>query len=119
MRQIYIVNATQVVTSETHPEGVYSVLNGFPIYRDSRDYERTDTNPNGNEELALTVAQADFAGIVKQLSLAHNRAMWAVTLTRADGVLVERKSFGAFPDMTPVPEPEPVQEPVVEEETNE
>ena len=37
----------------------------------------------------------------------HNRAMWAVTLTRADGVLVERKSFGAFPDMTPAPEPEP------------
>ncbi|MBR4635771.1 MAG: hypothetical protein IKO51_05335 [Clostridia bacterium] len=56
------------------------------------------------------MAQADFAEAVKQLSLAHNRAMWAVTLTRADGVLVERKSFGAFPDMTPQPEPEPNEE---------
>ena len=56
------------------------------------------------------MAQADYADIVKQLSLAHNRAMWAVTLTRADGVLVERSSFGAFPDMTP-PEPQPEPEP--------
>ena len=50
MRQIYIVTATQVVTSQTHPEGVYSVLNGFPIYRDSRDYERTDTNFGNTKE---------------------------------------------------------------------
>lgn len=106
MRQIYIVNATQVVTSDTHPEGVYSVLNGFPISRDSRYYERTDTNPNGNEELALIVAKADFADVVKQLSLAHNRAMWTVTLERADGRQIMRESFGAMPDMTPAPEPE-------------
>ena len=108
MRQIYIVNATQIVTSQTHPEGVYSVLNGFPIYRDSRDYERTDTNPNGNEELALIVALADYADAVKQLSVASNpnRTGWAVTLERWDGVTIQRKSFGAFPDMTPAPEPE-------------
>ena len=106
MRQIYIVTATQVVTSDTHPEGVYSVLNGYPIRRDSRDYERTEANPNGNEELALIVAQADFAAVVQQLATAHNRAAWCVTLTRADGVQIARKSFGAFPDMTP-PEPEP------------
>ena len=107
MRNIYIINATHVVTSEANPQGVYSVLNGFPIYRDSRDYERTDTNPNGNEELALIVAKADFADAVKQLSLAHNRAMWAVTLERADGRQIMRESFGAMPDMTPSPEPEP------------
>lgn len=113
MRQIYIVNATQVVVSESNPQGVYSVINGYPTNYDSRNYEATAENPNGNEELALIVAQADFADRVKQLSLAHNRAMWAVTLTRADGVLVDRKSFGAFPDMTPAPEPEP-EEPVEE-----
>lgn len=106
MRQIYKVNATQVVTSQTHPEGVYSTVNGFPIYRDSRDYERTDTNPNGNEELALIVAKSDFAEVVKQLSLAHNRAMWTVTLTRADGRQIMRESYGTMPDMTPAPEPE-------------
>ena len=114
LRQIYTISATQVVASESNPQGVYSNIAGYPITRDSRDYEATAENPNGNAELALIVAQADFAEAVKQLSLAHNRAMWAVTLNRADGVLVERKSFGAFPDMTPpAPQSEP-EEPVAE-----
>ena len=107
MRQIYETAAYQVVTSESHPEGVYSAVNGYPIRRDSRDYERTEENPNGNPDLALIVAQADYADAVKNLSISHNRAMWAVTLTRADGVQIARKSFGAFPDMTPAPEPTP------------
>lgn len=107
MRQIYIVNCSQVVTSQSHPEGVYSSVTGYPIRRDSRDYEATSENPNGNEELALIVAQADYADAVKALSIAHNRAGWAVTLERWDGVQLARKSFGAFPDMTPQPEPEP------------
>lgn len=112
MRNIYIVNATQVVTSESHPEGVYSVLSGYPIRRDSRDYERTESNPNGSDELALIVAQADYADAVKQLSVASNpnRTGWAVTLERWDGVQIARKSFGAFPDMTPPQaEPEPAE----------
>ena len=107
MRQIYIINATQIVTSESHPEGVYSAVNGYPIKRDSRDYEATIENPNGNADLALVVAQADYADIVKQLSLAHNRAGWAVTLERWDGAQLVRKTYGAFPDMTPQTEPEP------------
>ena len=106
LRQLYIVTATQVVTSEVNPQGVYGNVSNYPKSFDSRNYEATAENPNGNPELALIVAQADFADVVKQLSLAHNRAMWAVTLTRADGVLVERKSYGAFPDMTPAPQPE-------------
>jgi hypothetical protein len=107
MRNIFIVNATQVVVSESHPEGTYTTVNGYPIKRDSRDYEATTENPNGNEELALIMAQADYADAVKALSIAHNRAGWAVTLERWDGVQLARKSFGAFPDMTPAPEPEP------------
>lgn len=107
MRNIYIVNATQVVTSESNPQGMYSVISGYPIKRDSRDYEASAENPNGNSDLALIVAQADYADAVKNLSLSHNRAMWAVTLERADGVQIARKTFGAFPDMTPTPEPEP------------
>lgn len=106
MRNIYITNAMQIVTSESHPEGTYSTVTGYPIRRDSRDYERTEQNPNGNEELAMIVAQADYADAVKNLSVAHNRAGWAVTLERWDGVQIARKTFGAFPDMTP-PEPEP------------
>lgn len=113
MRQIFIVNATQVVVSESHPEGIYSTVPDYPKYYDSRNYEATEQNPNGNEELALICAKADFADRVKQLSLAHNRVMWAVTITRADGTQIAKKKFGAFPDMTPAPELEP--EPVVEE----
>ena len=111
MRQIFITNAMQIVTSESNPQGVSSNVSGFPIRRDSRDYEATEQNPNGSEELALIVAQADYADVVKQLSLAHNRAGWSVTLERWDGVQIAKKSFGAFPDMTPTPAPEPEPEP--------
>lgn len=108
LRQIYEVNAKQVITSESNPHGVLSTVPNFPVTVDSRSYPVTDGNPNGNPDTALIVAQAEFANAVKSLTVAANpsRVMWAVTLTRADGVLVERKSFGAFPDMTP-PEPEP------------
>ena len=105
MRQIYTTTAMQIVTSETNPQGVYSNVTGYPKQRDSRDYEATEQNPNGNEELALIVAQADYADAVKALSIAHNRAGWAVTLERWDGMQIARKSFGAFPDMTHAPEP--------------
>ena len=111
MRQIYICNATQVVTSDAHPEGIYSNVTNYPKQFDSRNYEATAENPNGNPELALIVAQADYADAVKALSLSHNRAGWAVTLERWDGVQLARKSFGAFPDMTPQPEPQPEPEP--------
>lgn len=30
-----------------------------------------------------------------------NRVMWAVTLTRADGMQMMNERWGAFPDMTP------------------
>ena len=113
MRNIFIVNATQVVTSENHPEGVYSTLPSYPKLFDSRSYDATEENPNGNPDLALIVAQADYADAVKNLSVAHNRAGWAVTLERWDGVQIARKSYGAFPDMTPIspaPEPEPAEE---------
>lgn len=106
MRNIYTTTAMQIVTSEAHPEGTYTKVDGYPIQRDSRNYEATEQNPNGNEELALIVAQADYANAVQALSIAHNRAGWAVTLDRWDGVQLARKSFGAFPDMTP-PAPEP------------
>ena len=108
LRQIYIVSASQVVTSESHQEGVYSAVNGYPIKRDSRDYERTEANPNGNPDTTLIVAQADYADAVRDLTTANNpnRVGWAVTLERWDGVQIARKTHGAFPDMTP-PEPEP------------
>ena len=109
MRQIYTTTAMQIVTSESNPQGVYSAVNGYPIRRDSRDYERTEANPNGNTDLALIVAQADYADAVRDLTIANNpnRAGWAVTLERWDGVQIARKAFGAFPVIETEPEPEP------------
>lgn len=110
MRNIYIVNATQIVISESHPEGIFSVVSGFPKTFDSRTYPSADGNPNGDEEKALNMAKSAY---LAQLSTNYanvnsNRVMMVVTLERADGRQIMRESIGAFPDMTPVPvEPEP------------
>ena len=105
MRNIYIVNATQVVTSESHPEGVYSTVSGYPKTFDSRNYNATEQNPNGDEERALQVAKAEYFSRLSAMYSATGRAMAVVTLERADGRQIMRESIGAFPDMTPVPEP--------------
>ena len=112
LRNIFKITAEQVVVSESHPEGIVSVITGFPKYIDSRTYG-TEADPNGNTDTALIVAQAEYADEVKALTVASNpsRAMWTVTLEQANGVQIARKSVGAFPDMTPPePEPEPAQE---------
>ena len=106
MRNIFIVNAQQVVVSEAHPEGVLSTVNDYPKSFDSRNYNVTEANPNGDEARALEVAKAECYSRVSAFLAANNRAMWTVTLTRADGRQIMRESAGAFPDMTP-PEPEP------------
>jgi hypothetical protein len=110
MRHIYIVNAIQVVTSESHPEGLYSVVSGFPKTFDSRSYP--SDNPNGDEEKALNMAKSAY---LAQLSANYanandSRVMMVVTLERADGRQIMHESIGAFPDMTPAPEPEEVGE---------
>lgn len=111
MRNIFIVNATQVVVSESHPEGVFSTVDGYPKLYDSRNYNATEQNPNGDESRALEVAQAEFYSRVSAFLASGNRAMWSVTLTTASGRQVQRDSRGAFPDMTPIPpQPEPDEE---------
>lgn len=105
MRQIFIVNATQVVTSESHPEGLFSVVSGYPKTFDSRNYNATEENPNGDEERALQVAKAEYFSRLSAMYSANNRAMATVTLERADGRTIMRECIGAFPDMTPTPEP--------------
>ena len=107
MRNIYIVNATHVVTSEAHPEGVYSVLSGFPQTFDSRNYNATAENPDGDAEKALRVAKSVFHDQQSKFEASDARAMWAVTLTRADGRQVTFETWGAFPEVKPTPEPEP------------
>lgn len=101
MRNIYIVNATQVVVSATHPEGVYSVVSGYPKTFDSRNYNATAENPDGDASKALRVAKSDYCAQQSAFLASDARAMWTVTLTRVDGRQIASECFGAFPDMTP------------------
>ena len=99
MRNIFTVNATQVVTSESHPEGVYSVYQGYPKNFDSKDYE-------GDVEITRIVADADYADRVKQFAISSSstRVKWTVTLTNVDGDVLAKRTWGAFPEPTPEPE---------------
>ena len=117
MRQIYIVNATQVVTSEAHPEGLYSTVSGYPKTFDSRNYNATEQNPNGDEARAQQVAKSEYFSRLSTMyaSDTPTRVMSVVTLTRADGRQIMTERIGAFPDIPPAPEPEPEPEPTPEE----
>lgn len=109
MRNIYIVNALQIVVSEQNPQGVLSTVPNYPKNFDSRSYKATAENPNGDEEIALLAAQAEYSAEIVTLATAENanRVGWSVSVSRAsDGKQLYLKSFGAFPDMTPTPEAE-------------
>ena len=107
MRNIFIVNATQVVTSDSHPEGLYSTVSGYPKTFDSRSYSAAGGNPNGDTDKALAAAKAEYySRLSANYTGSVNRVMATVTLEQADGRIILRESIGAFPDMTPS-EPEP------------
>jgi hypothetical protein len=108
MRNIFIVNATQTVVSDNHPEGVFGIISGYPKTFDSRNYPAADGNPNGDADKALRAAQGEYHTEVGTLyNGSGNRVMWTVTLESADGRQWLRESWGAVPDMTPAPEPAP------------
>ena len=95
MRNIFIVNATQVVTSEAHPEGLFSVVSGYPKNYDSNSFADTDA--------ALRAAKAEyFDRLSKIYTGSANRVMATVTLSQADGRLIDRASVGKFPVVEPV-----------------
>ena len=109
MRNIFTVYATQVVVSEQNPQGVLSNVTNYPMPFDSRSYKATESNPNGDEDIALMAAQAEYSAEIVRLATAENanRVAWAVSIIRAsDGKQLYLKSSGAFPDMTPVPDAE-------------
>lgn len=118
MREIFEVQVKQIVISDTNPQGVLSAVGGYPMSFDSRAYKATPENPNGDQEIALLAAQAEYSNEIVRLATADspNRVGWTVTVVRAsDGKQLYLKSWGGFPDMTPQPEPEP--EPEDEPET--
>ena len=99
-RTVIIVNATQVVTSESNPMGIYSIMTGFPKVFDSGE--------GGDiEQTMKTAKSAYFAQLSANYANTNpNRVMTTVTLEMANGQQILRECIGAFPDMTPVPEPE-------------
>ena len=101
MREIYIVNATQVVISESHPEGAFSVVSGYPKIFDSRNYNATTENPDGDTSKAFRIAESNYCAQRSVFLASDARAMWTVTLSKADGRQLASASFGTFPDVTP------------------
>ena len=111
-REIYKVFATQIVASEQNPQGILSNVTGYPKEFDSRNYNQTKDNPNGDGEIALLAAQADYSAEIVTLRTANNqtRVGWVVSIIRtSDGKEIARKPWGCYPDLTP-PEPEPEHE---------
>ena len=122
MRNIFTVNATQVVISDQNPQGVLSNVTNYPMQFDSRSYKATAENPNGDEEIALLASQAEYSAEIVRLATAENanRVAWSVSIVRAsDGKQLYLKSWGAFPDMTPVPDQQNEPEEEQEEEPQE
>lgn len=103
MRNIYIVNATQVITSEANPHGIYSIVSGFPKTFDSYGRE---------EEAALNEAKAAYFAQLSTNYANTNpaRVMTTVTLSQANGRNIMHESIGTFPAVEPEPEPTPEEE---------
>lgn len=111
-RNIFIVNATQVVTSDSHPEGLFSTITGFPKTYDSDNYD-------GSTDAALKAAKSEYyARLSANYAGSAARVMATVTLSQANGQLITYDTIGAFPVIVPTPEPEP-EEPENPEEPTE
>lgn len=96
-RNIVIVNATQIVTSESNPYGIFSVMSGFPKVFDSGidgDIEQNMKNAKSAyyDQLSKNYANTNPA-----------RTMTTVTLEMASGEQILRESIGGIP--APVSEP--------------
>lgn len=90
-RIILIVNATQVVTSTTHPEGLFSVMPEYPKTFDSE-------NHNKDIELTMKAAKAEYFDRLGKNYGDTNaaRIMKTVTLEAADGRQILKESIGGF-----------------------
>ena len=92
-RNIFIVNATQVVTSQSHPEGLFSVVSGYPKNFDSESYAN-EANP---ADAALRAAKSEYFSRLSANYGSTTRAMWTVTLEMAEGTQILKESEGNFP----------------------
>ena len=106
-RAIAIVNATQVITSESNPQGIFSVVIGFPKVFDS----------GVDGDIAQNMKNAKYAQLSTNYANTNPaRVMMTVTLEMASGEQILRESIGGFPVIEPEeeqtePEQEPQEEP--------
>jgi len=91
-RDIIIVNATQVVTSESNPQGILSVVSGYPKIFDSVSY-------GGDVEATMKAAKADYYNRLSAnyANINPNRVMTTVTLEEANGHQIQRGFVGELP----------------------
>lgn len=98
-RAIAIVNATQVITSEQNPQGLFSVVSGFPKVFDSGVGGDIEQNMKNAKSAYFAQLSTNYA------NTNPNRVLMTVTLEMASGEQILRESIGGYP-AEPEPEPE-------------
>ena len=89
-RNIVIVNATQVVTSEANPAGIFSVVSGFPKIFDSGENGDIEQNMNSAKSAYFSQLATNYANTNPA------RIMTTVTLEMANGQQIMKESIGGF-----------------------
>ena len=87
-RQIFIVTA-QIVDAT----GAFNALSGYPKTFDSKNY-------NNDIDKTLRRASGEAAEVYGAMCKRDDRQLQAVTLTSADGTLIERKCIGEIAEVT-------------------
>ena len=90
-RAIAIVNATQVITSESNPQGLFSVVSGFPKVFDSGVGGDIEQNMKNAKAAYFAQLSANYANTNPA------RIMMTVTLEMASGEQILRESIGGLP----------------------
>lgn len=103
-RAIAIVNATQVITSDSNPQGIFSVVSGFPKVFDSGEGGDIEQNMKNAKSAYFAQLSANYGNTNPA------RVMTTVTLEMASGEQILRETIGGLPVVEPTPEPEPAQE---------
>lgn len=99
-RNIIIVNATQIVTSEQNPYGIYSVMSGFPKVFDSGNGGDIEQNMKNAKSAYYDQLSKNYANTNPA------RVTTTVTLEMASGEQILRESIGGLPTEPEPEEPE-------------
>ena len=97
-RSILIVNAVQVIKSESNPYGIYSVVTGFPKVFDSGNDGDLEQNMKNAKSAYFAQLSSNYA------NTNPNRILMTVTLTAIDGKQFLNESIGGFETEMPAEE---------------